>query len=351
MPRRILPLSVAVCATMGCSEGWAESVVQGPLTAPFGDLGEIFYDPEGKGKSQLYRTFTGINKTKLPIKDFELELVNCGQKAKFVEIKIFPEVDPNKEFPGGLSGDAMSDWDVDDNMSGLSNQDTVIDEGASGNRANETDNVDDSPDTKARVDANGVGDDGATGTRGQAVRDAAQRGTEDTGEKKPGNQAGDESVGPLEGPGGIQDGHRFQIYIRLTDPPEGKDCKITIQPSGSGGGLITAPGELKAKPKGFVPRPPAPEDDAPFEPLGEPEQPEGTPPETPGEEKPPEKPEDGKSAETPEDTKYGQAPGGCPEGKFMGGLGSLLGLEVACEEPSRRRDTDRSEHRGDEHKD
>jgi hypothetical protein len=40
--------------------------------------------------------------------------------------------------------------------------------------------------------------------------------------------------------------------------------------------------------------------------------------------------------------KYGMAPSGdCPEGKFAGGLGGLLGLPVACEDPSRRRETDR----------
>jgi hypothetical protein len=43
------------------------------------------------------------------------------------------------------------------------------------------------------------------------------------------------------------------------------------------------------------------------------------------------------------DDKHGMAPpsGGCPEGKFAGGLGGLLGLPVACDDPSRRRETER----------
>lgn len=43
------------------------------------------------------------------------------------------------------------------------------------------------------------------------------------------------------------------------------------------------------------------------------------------------------------DDKHGMAPpsGDCPEGKFAGGLGGLLGLPVACEDPSRRRETER----------
>jgi hypothetical protein len=51
-----------------------------------------------------------------------------------------------------------------------------------------------------------------------------------------------------------------------------------------------------------------------------------------------------------EGEEYGQAPqdgaaGNCAEGKFMGGIGGLFGLDVACDDPSRRRDTDRgSEH-------
>jgi hypothetical protein len=352
----MLPLSVAVCAAMGCSEGWAESVVQGgSLEVPFGDFGEEEYDPQkakGGGKLLKYYRFTGINATKLPIKDFELELVNCGN-AKFEEIKILPEVDLNKEFPpDGRSADVTSDWDVDDDMSGLSNQDDVGDPNAPGGIANETDNVDSSPDSKARVDANGA----AGGTSQEMTRSGAQAdnrarraGTEDGRETKPGNEApGHDSAAPLDGPGGIQPDHKFEILIRFTQPPQGKNCKIIVQPSGKDGLLITGPGVLKPKQAKVVPAPVAP-------PAGEgtwPEAPsEETPPGAPAEEKPPEKPEDGKSAETPEGKKVGQAPGGCPEGKFMGGLGSLLGLEVACEDPSRRRDTDRGDHRGDEHKD
>jgi hypothetical protein len=33
--------------------------------------------------------------------------------------------------------------------------------------------------------------------------------------------------------------------------------------------------------------------------------------------------------------------GDCPEGKFAGGLGGLLGLPVACDDPSQRRETER----------
>jgi hypothetical protein len=42
------------------------------------------------------------------------------------------------------------------------------------------------------------------------------------------------------------------------------------------------------------------------------------------------------------DDKHGMAPSGdCPEGKFAGGLGGLLGLPVACDDPSQRRETER----------
>lgn len=85
----------------------------------FGDLLDTG-DPKSSG-------LFGRNDTNQRFKDFELELTGCGP-AKFRRVKVYPKAVFDEK--GELSADSKSDWDVDDDGSGLSDQQSVPDPAA-----------------------------------------------------------------------------------------------------------------------------------------------------------------------------------------------------------------------------
>jgi hypothetical protein len=298
---------------------------EGENEAPWDRLTER--KDEQTGKKRFH--FVAHNKTGKLIQDFELELKNCGDKAKFYRIKVYPRAVLDGK--GGFKEvQSDRDWDVDDNLNGRTDQAMADDPGSkrtsgdsSTRQSDETDNVDDSPDTRARVDADGNALANCCGG-GVETGSATQAGAEDGGETMPG--AGKDSAD------GVQPGDSVILEIELTALPEGGECKLAVVPSFT----------LRMS-KPAVSRP---EDDRPLEPA-QPYEPE---PETPA---PQPEGEPGTPAPEPraaEEGEIGTGTSGCPEGKFAGGLGGLLGLPPACEDPSRRRDTDRTHGDKEEHK-
>jgi len=194
---------------------------------------------------KVSHVFIGRNVTRQQFKDFELELTGCGPDAKFHRVKVYPRVTFDEE--GELAKiDRKSDWDVDDDGSGLSDQKYVpnaeVKEGPNPGNANEADNVDETPGTSTRVDANGGKDPG--GVRGRDVppdADAIRNQTEDPDETRTGDpepRTPKELREPLDGDGGVQPGDSFMIEFELTAAAQGDECVFALVPSGVGGRQI-----------------------------------------------------------------------------------------------------------------
>ena len=179
----------------------------------------------------------GKNKLGMEIHDFTLELKGVDGKVKMKRIKVMPS-----DRRGNLK--STSDWDVDDNMDGNTQGDMEKgnigsgfsnDKNAPGGRANEADNVDDSPGQKTRVDSSGFGQVSCCGGAGygKAPDHAEQQA------KKNKTEDGDESYTEDGVSGKEKRGrNKFRIKIKLTGKlkaaKKGGKCKIVITPSTEG---------------------------------------------------------------------------------------------------------------------
>jgi hypothetical protein len=262
MPRRsgilIVGLSIlAASAAARAQEGEGTATEYAGIVDIGGGTSELpigIVQPTDNGGGKTF-WFFGRNVSRSRFKDFELEMKGCGTGAKFHRVRVTPRAVFNDD--GEMTdSDQRSDWDVDDDGSGLSDQQEVEDPGSEATipgtqtrsgLSNETDDVDDSPGTKTRVDANGHSSAGAANERAEAAAGEAK--TEDPSEDKPGDPpapATEESARakangtappsePLDGVGGIQPGDNFIIEFELTAVPKGKDCIFALVPSGAGG--------------------------------------------------------------------------------------------------------------------
>ena len=139
--------------------------------------------------------------------------------------------------------DAKSDWDVDDDGNGLSDQRYVPDPAATGGNpagANEADNVDESPGTTTRVDANGNLRPSEARGRGVPPHDDGvkeqNRGSAGKERRRSGGKgAPKEPREPLDGVGGVQPEDYFIVEFDLTGAPKGDECVFVLVPSTVGG--------------------------------------------------------------------------------------------------------------------
>ncbi|MDP7286396.1 MAG: hypothetical protein QGH94_00240 [Phycisphaerae bacterium] len=179
----------------------------------------------------------GKNKLGMDIHDFTLELKGVDGKVKIKRVKVMPA-----DRRGNLK--STSDWDVDDNMDGNTQGDSEKgnigsgfsnDKNAPGGRANEADNVDDSPGQKTRVDSSGFGQVSCCGGAGygkapdHAEQQAIKNKTEDSDESY-----SDDRVSKSEKRGR----NKFRIKIKLTGKlkpaKKGGKCQIVVTPSTEG---------------------------------------------------------------------------------------------------------------------
>ncbi|MDP6637425.1 MAG: hypothetical protein QGG42_21210 [Phycisphaerae bacterium] len=179
----------------------------------------------------------GINKLGMDIHDFTLELKGVDGKVKMKRVKVKPS-----DRRGKLK--STSDWDVDDNMDGNTQGDSEKgnvgtgysnDADAPGGRANEADNVDDSPGQTTRVDSNGFGNPSCCGGAGygkaadHAEQEARRNKSEDSDESYT-----DDRVSSSERGGR----NKFRIKIKLTGKlkpaKKGGKCQIVVTPSTEG---------------------------------------------------------------------------------------------------------------------
>jgi len=179
----------------------------------------------------------GKNKLGMDIHDFTLELKGVDGKVKIKRVKVMPA-----DRRGNLKD--TSDWDVDDNMDGNTQGDSkkgnigsgfANDKNAPGGRANEADNVDDSPGQKTRVDSSGFGNPSCCGGAGYGkAPDHAEQQAKKNKTEDPAESYTDDRVSKSEKRGR----NKFRIKIKLTGKlkaakKKGK-CQIVVTPSTEG---------------------------------------------------------------------------------------------------------------------